>query len=257
MPKVLEIKNLKKEYHTLKGEVLALQDISFSIDDKDFVAIVGPSGCGKSTILSILTGLDNDFEGLIDTHNKKIGYMLQTDCLLPYLTIWDNAILGLRLTHSLTKENLSFVDNLIKKYNLLDFKDKYPSSLSGGMRQRVALIRTLATNPDILLLDEPFSALDYQTRLEVSNDVYNIIKSEGKTAIIVTHDIGEAIATSSKVIVLSKRPAIIKSIYDIKLDNPKNPILNRKDAKFNYYYELIWKELEEYVTETNSLSKKN
>ena len=121
----------------------------------------------------------------------------------------------------------------------------------------MALIRTLATNPDILLLDEPFSALDYQTRLEVSNDVYNIIKSEGKTAIIVTHDIGEAIATSNKVIVLSKRPAIIKSIYDIKLDNPKNPILNRKDAKFNYYYELIWKELEEYVTETNSLSKKN
>ena len=125
------------------------------------------------------------------------------------------------------------------------------------MRQRLALIRTLATNPDILLLDEPFSALDYQTRLEVSNDVYNIIKSEGKTAVIVTHDIGEAIAISSKVIVLSKRPAIIKNIYDIKLDNPKNPILNRKDTKFNYYYDLIWKELEEYVTETNSLSKKN
>ena len=141
MPKVLEIKNLKKEYHTLKGEVLALQDISFSIDDKDFVAIVGPSGCGKSTILSILTGLDKDFEGLIDTHNKKIGYMLQTDCLLPYLTIWDNAILGLKLTHCLTKENLSSVDNLIKKYNLLEFKDKYPSSLSGGMRQRVLRIR--------------------------------------------------------------------------------------------------------------------
>lgn len=140
MPKVLEIKNLKKEYHTLKGEVLALQDVSFSIDDKDFVAIVGPSGCGKSTILSILTGLDKDFEGLIDTHNKKIGYMLQTDCLLPYLTIWDNAILGLKLTHCLTKENLSFVDNLIKKYNLLEFKDKYPSSLSGGMRQRVLRI---------------------------------------------------------------------------------------------------------------------
>ena len=223
MPKVLEIKNLKKEYHTLKGEVLALQDVSFSINDKDFVAIFGPSGCGKSTILSILTGLDKDFEGLIDTHNKKIGYMLQTDCLLPYLTIWDNAILGLKLTHALTKENLDFVARLIKKYNLSEFKDKYPSSLSGGMRQRLALIRTLATNPDILLLDEPFSALDY----------------------------------SSKVIVLSKRPAIIKNIYDIKLDNPKNPILNRKDTKFNYYYDLIWKELEEYVTETNSLSKKN
>lgn len=137
MPKVLEIKNLKKEYHTLKGEVLALKDVSFSINDKDFIAIVGPSGCGKSTILSILTGLDKDFEGLIDTHNKKIGYMLQTDSLLPYLTIWDNAILGLKLTHALTKENLDFVDNLIQKYNLSDFKEKYPSSLSGGMRQRV------------------------------------------------------------------------------------------------------------------------
>lgn len=248
MTKVLEIKNLKKEYHTLKGEVLALQDISFSIEEKDFIAIIGPSGCGKSTILSILTKLDKDYEGLIDTHQKKIGYMLQTDCLLPYLTIWDNAILGLKLTHTLTKENIGFVKKLIHKYNLDEFKDKYPSSLSGGMKQRLALIRTLATNPDILLLDEPFSALDYQTRLEVSNDVYNIIKSEGKTAIIVTHDIGEAIATANKVIVLSKRPAIIKKIYDIKLDNPKNPILNRKDHKFNEYFDIIWKELEEYVS---------
>ena len=247
MTKVLEIKNLKKEYHTLKGEVLALQDISFDIEEKDFVAIVGPSGCGKSTILSILTGLDKDYDGLIDTHHKKIGYMLQTDCLLPYLTIWDNAILGLKLTHTLTKENIDFVRNLIHKYNLDEFKDKYPSSLSGGMKQRLALIRTLATNPDILLLDEPFSALDYQTRLEVSNDVYNIIKSEGKTAIIVTHDIGEAIATANKVIVLSQRPAIVKKIYDIKLDNPKNPILNRKDPKFSEYFDIIWKELEEYV----------
>ena len=174
--------------------------------------------------------------------------MLQTDCLLPYLTIWDNAILGLKLTHTMTKDNINFVKKLIHKYNLDEFKDKYPSSLSGGMKQRLALIRTLATNPDILLLDEPFSALDYQTRLEVNNDVYNIIKSEGKTAIIVTHDIGEAIATANKVIVLSKRPAIIKKIYDIKLDNPKNPILNRKDPKFNEYFDIIWKELEEYVS---------
>lgn len=248
MSKVLEIKNLSKEYHTLKGEILALQDISFDVEDKDFIAIVGPSGCGKSTILSILTGLDKDYDGLIDTHNKKIGYMLQTDCLLPYLTIWDNAILGLKLTKTLTKESINFTKSLIHKYNLDEFIDKYPSSLSGGMRQRVALIRTLATNPDILLLDEPFSALDYQTRLEVSNDVYNIIKSLGKTAIIVTHDIGEAIATSNKVIVLSKRPAIIKNIYDIRLNNPKNPILNRKDPKFNEYFDIIWKELEEYVT---------
>ena len=216
MPKVLEIKNLKKEYHTLKGEVLALQDISFSIDDKDFVAIVGPSGCGKSTILSILTGLDKDFEGLIDTHNKKIGYMLQTDSLLPYLTIWDNAILGLKLTHALTKENLDFVANLIKKYNLSEFKDKYPSSLSGGMRQRLALIRTLATNPDILLLDEPFSALDYQTRLEVREDICNILRSEKKTVILVTHDISEAIAMTDRVLILTNRPARLLKTVDIE-----------------------------------------
>lgn len=247
MTNILEVKNLKKEYNTLKGEVLALKDISFTVKDQEFTAIVGSSGCGKSTILSILAGLDNDYEGTINVYGKKIGYMLQTDCLLPYLTIRDNALLGLRLTHAMTKENIAFVDNLLEKYNLSEFNDKYPSSLSGGMKQRVALIRSLAVKPDILLLDEPFSALDYETRLKVSRDVYDIIKREKKTGIIVTHDIGEAVATSSKVIVLSKRPAVIKKIFDIELDNPKDPISNRKDKKYQEYYDLIWKEMEEYV----------
>ena len=147
----------------------------------------------------------------------------------------------------MTKENIAFVDNLLEKYNLSEFNDKYPSSLSGGMKQRVALIRSLAVKPDILLLDEPFSALDYETRLKVSRDVYDIIKKEKKTGIIVTHDIGEAVATSSKVIVLSKRPAVVKKIFDIELDNPKDPISNRKDKKYQEYYDLIWKEMEEYV----------
>ena len=247
MSNILEVKNLSKKYHTLEGEIEAISDVSFNLKDKEFIAIVGSSGCGKSTLLSILSGLVSDYNGVIKS-DKSIGYMLQTDCLLPWLTIRDNALLGLKIKNLLNEDYTLVVDNLLKKYDLWDFRDKYPSSLSGGMRQRVALIRTLATNPDILLLDEPFSALDYQTRLEVSNDVYNIIKSLGKTAIIVTHDIGEAIATSNKVIVLSKRPAIIKNIYDIRLNNPKNPILNRKDPKFNEYFDIIWKELEEYVT---------
>ena len=239
MPKVLEIKNLKKEYHTLKGEVLALKDVSFSINDKDFVAIVGPSGCGKSTILSILTDLDKDFEGLIDTHNKKIGYMLQTDCLLPYLTIWDNAILGLKLTHALTKENLDFVDNLIQKYNLSDFKEKYPSSLSGGMRQRVALIRTLATNPDILLLDEPFSKLDIDSRIKISDDVYKIIKELKITAVIISHDIMEGITLCDSLVVLTPRPGKIKKIVKLEKEE-KLPSELRKESYISKLYEDIW-----------------
>jgi len=244
MTKVLEVNNLKKEYHTLKGEVLVLDDISFSLYDKEFLSIVGPSGCGKSTILSIITGLDKDYEGTINTYNNSISYMLQKDCLLPYLTIYENACLGLKLTNNMNKENIKRVNNLLDKYGLKDFKNKYPHNLSGGMRQRVALIRTIAIKPDILLLDEPFSALDYKTRLEVSKDIYNIIKEEGISAIIVTHDLGEACAISKRAIILSKRPSKIKNVIDIKLDNPKDPIENRKDKKYMEYFQILWKELD-------------
>jgi NitT/TauT family transport system ATP-binding protein len=193
MNKLLEIKNLKKYYHDLNGEILAIDNISLSINENEFISIVGSSGCGKSTLLSILSGLEEKSDGKIifNKDNFKIGYMLQKDSLFPWKTILDNCLIGLELNNELTKEKREKVISLLEKYGLKEFIYKYPNSLSGGMKQRVALIRTLAIDPDILLLDEPLSALDYQSRLYLSNDLYNIIKNEKKTAIMVTHDIGE------------------------------------------------------------------
>ena len=170
--------------------------------------------------------------------------MLQKDCLLEWRTIWSNVILGLELKGKINEENKKYVENLLKKYNLYDFKDKYPSELSGGMRQRAALIRTLAVRPKILLLDEAFSALDYQTRIMVTNDIYNILRKEGITAIIVTHDISEAISMSDRVIVLTKRPGTIKDIHkiDFEMEN-RNPINCRENPKFSKYFNTLWKEL--------------
>ncbi|MEG0995226.1 MAG: ATP-binding cassette domain-containing protein [Bacilli bacterium] len=193
---LLKIENLKKVYHDINGEILALDNINFEVKDKEFISIVGPSGCGKSTLLSILNNLENKSSGKItySKDNIKFGYMLQKDSLFPWLNVLDNCLLGLKISKSLNKKTKDFVINLLNTYGLKDFIYKYPSSLSGGMKQRVALIRTLAINPDILLLDEPFSALDYQSRLILSDDVYNIIKKEGKTAIMVTHDLAEVIS---------------------------------------------------------------
>ena len=244
MNKILEINNLSKKYHTKKGEIEAVKDFSIDIYEDDFVAIVGPSGCGKSTILSILSNLDKKTNGEIINHQKNIGYMLQSDALFDWLTVLDNCLLGLKIQKKLTKENKEYVINLINKYGLKDFINSYPSSLSGGMRQRVALIRTLATKPDIMLLDEPFSALDYQTRLSISNDIYTILKQEKKSIILVTHDIAEAISLCNKVIVLSKRPSIIKNVYQIDLDKNIKPTKRRHEDKFNYYYDLIWKDID-------------
>jgi NitT/TauT family transport system ATP-binding protein len=192
---ILEIKNLSKIYHTNKSEIPAIKDLNLNIKEGEFVAIVGPSGCGKTTLLSILCGLEDKSSGdiTLPKDKLKVGYMLQTDTLFPWLNILDNALLGLEIKKEKTKENIQRTINLLKKYGLYDFKDQYPHNLSGGMRQRVALIRTLATNPDLLLLDEPYSALDYQTRLALSNDLFHIIKNEGKTAILITHDIADAI----------------------------------------------------------------
>lgn len=243
MSNILEVKNLSKKYHTLEGEIEAISNVSFNLKDKEFIAIVGSSGCGKSTLLSILSGLVSDYKGVIKS-DKSIGYMLQTDCLFPWLTIRDNALLGLKIKNLLNKDNVLVVDNLLKKYDLWEFRDKYPSSLSGGMKQRVALIRTLALKPDILLLDEPFSALDYQTRLNVSNDVYHIIKNEGKSAIMVTHDLAEALSLASRIIILSKRPAHVKKIFEVNMD--MEPLIRRRDKKFMDYYDVIWKELDNY-----------
>ncbi len=244
--KLLEIKNLSKKYHTKDGEILAILNINMKVYEGDFISLVGSSGCGKSTLLNIIAGLDKASEGEIhfEKENPKIGYMFQSDCLFPWLTIYENALLGLKIQKEITKEREDYVLSLLKKYNLYDFKDKYPSCLSGGMKQRVALIRTLALKPDILLLDEPFNALDYQSRLAISNDVYDIIKKEGQTAIMVTHDISEAVSMSSKVYVLSKRPCKIKKIYEIELEEKKDPIHNRQDKRFTEYYNKIWKDLD-------------
>ena len=248
MKSILKIDSLRKTYHTKDTETLAVENFSFELTPGEFIAIVGPSGCGKSTILSILADLDKKSNGKIDMDkNIKIGYMLQNDSLFEWRTIYSNCLLGLEINKELNEDNKNYVTTLLKNYGLYDFKDSYPSNLSGGMRQRCALIRTLATKPDILLLDEPFSALDYQTRLSVSDDVYKIIKKENKSAIMVTHDLAEAISMADKVIVLSKRPSIIKSIYDIKLTDKSTPINNRKAKEFSYYYDLIWKDIDFHV----------
>ena len=217
------------------------------MNNEQFIAIVGSSGCGKSTLLNIISGLLEKTNGTIKFYkeNPIIGYMLQEDALLPYLNILDNATLGLSLKKIKTKENIEYTKKLLETYGLKDFIYKYPKELSGGMKQRVALIRTLAIKPDILLLDEPFSALDYQSRLSVSEDVYNIIKKEKKTVIMITHDIAEAISLSDKIIVLSKRPSIVKKIYDIKMENKSTPINNRTCKEFSDYYDKIWRDLDE------------
>ena len=233
----------------MKDEIMAIENVEFTVYPHEFISIVGPSGCGKSTLLSILSGLDQKSDGTItfQQQNPKIGYMLQKDSLFPWRTIFENCCIGLELNHNLNDETKERVNRLLKTYGLIEFKDKYPDSLSGGMRQRVALIRTLATDPDLLLLDEPFSALDYQTRLALSDDVYHIIKKEGKTAIMVTHDLGEAISLSDRIIVMTRRPAKIKKIYDIKLTNASTPINNRKCKEFSIYYDQIWRDLDVHL----------
>jgi len=246
MNNLLQVKNLSKNYLSNLGEVPAIKNISFELNKKDFIAIVGPSGCGKSTLLSILANLEKKTKGEIiySNENIKIGYMFQQDCLFDHLTILDNCLLGLKIQGKITKEDKDYVLNLLNTYGLSEFINKYPKNLSGGMRQRVALIRTLAIKPDIILLDEPFSALDAQTRLIVSDDVYKIIKKEKKTTIMVTHNISEAVTMANKVFVLSERPAVIKKEFNIKLTDSSTPINNRKCKEFDYYYDNIWKELD-------------
>lgn len=251
MKPLLKVKNLSKKYNTINGEIEAIKDISFEVKNGEFIAIIGTSGCGKSTLLSILAGLEEKSNGEItyfnDKNDIKIGYMLQEDALFEHYSILDNVLLGLKIQKKLNQENKEYVLKLLEKYQLTNFKNKKPHELSGGMKQRVALIRTLAIKPDILFLDEPFSALDFDTRLKVSDDVFKIIKENRKTTLMVTHDIGEAISMADKIIVLSKSPAYIKKIYNIELENKDLPTVNRKDTKFNYYYDLIWKDLSEDI----------
>ena len=248
MDNILKIKNLKKIYHTKDNEILAVEDFSFNVKEGEFIAIVGPSGCGKSTILSVLCGLEEKSDGKIWIKNDtKIGYMLQQDSLFEWRNILSNCLLGLEINKNINKETKNKVINTLKSYGLEDFIYSYPNNLSGGMRQRVALIRTLVNNPNLLLMDEPFSALDYQSRLAISDDIYSILKKEKITMIMVTHDIAEAISMCDKVIVLSNRPAKIKSIYNIELESKSTPINNRKDKNFSYYYDKIWKDIDFHV----------
>lgn len=251
MGPVLELKNINYAYHTLEGETKALTDISFSVAPGEFVAIVGPSGCGKSTLLSVLSGLLQAEKGLIKINDKymhehtaNIGYMLQHDHLFEWRTIYRNVLLGLEIQHTLSSRSREKAEELLDIYGLKQFADSRPSELSGGMRQRAALIRTLVLEPDILLLDEPFSALDYQTRLTVGDDIGQIIRKADKTAILVTHDLSEAVSLADRVIILTARPATVKTILPIIFDLDEDTPMHRRNApEFKTYFNLIWKEL--------------
>lgn len=255
MEPLLSLQNISYSYHNLKGETPALSNISFQVSQGEFLAVVGPSGCGKSTLLSIIAGLLTPEEGSLFYKGRlladcapddsvKIGYMLQRDHLFEWRTIYRNVILGLELNHALSSENRDYVLKLLEDYGLSAFKDKKPSELSGGMRQRAALIRTMAIHPDLLLLDEPFSALDSQTRLDVSADIAQIIRKTGKTAILITHDLPEAITLADRVLVLSKRPACIKCEMPIHFSVDRHdPIAVRNTAEYQLYFNHLWEVL--------------
>lgn len=251
MKPLLEVRDVSLSYHTLQGETTALSHISFTLMPGEFLAIVGPSGCGKSTLLNLICGLLHPEQGSIlmdgspiQSQTARIGYMLQKDHLLEWRSVYKNVLLGLEIRGEVTSEKKALAEKMLKTYGLDKFKNARPSQLSGGMRQRAALIRTLALKPDLLLLDEPFSALDYQTRLNVSDDIGRILKKEHKPAILVTHDISEAISMADRVIILSSRPAVIQKIVTIDLGmEERTPLSSRNAPEFKSYFNLIWKEL--------------
>ena len=241
MKNILRFDNVTHIYHTARGEVIAAKNLTFSVDEGECVAIIGPSGCGKTTLLSLAAGLLKPSAGMIERQGSY-GYMLQKDELFSWRTIEKNIFLPLEIRKQNTPENRERAIGLAKKYGLEDFLKSYPSQLSGGMRQRAALIRTLATDPDVLLLDEPFSALDYQTRLNVCEDVANIIRGEGKTALLITHDISEAISLADRVLVLTARPARVSHAHTLDFgDIP--PLKRREQSNFSGWFEQLWREL--------------
>lgn len=251
MSAFLSVNNIQMLYETPAEETEAVKDVSFGVEKGGFVSIVGPSGCGKSTLLSCIAGLQRQQKGTITLDGRDIshslsnvGYMLQSDNLLPWRSVWRNVTIGLEIQKKLTAENIDYVSGLLEKYGLWQFRDSFPNRLSGGMRQRVALIRTLALKPQLLLLDEAFSALDYQTRVNVSCDVWEILRKENKTLVMVTHDIPEAVAMSDRIVVLSKRPAVVAEVVDIDFGEERpNPIEVRRHPKFQQYFNTVWKEL--------------
>ena len=250
MDDILKLINVSLKYQSEVGETLALKDLTFSVKNGEFVSIIGPSGCGKTTVLSLIAGLLKASSGQIllkgdevSKVSKDIGYMLQRDHLFPWRTIEKNVFLPLEIKKINTEENKKKAYFLLEKYGLNGFLKSYPSQLSGGMRQRVALIRTLSFSPDLLLLDEPFSALDAQTRLKVCDDVFKIITAEKKTAILVTHDIAEAISLSDRIIVLTKRPATVYKEHVLAFDKSLSPLKRREDKRFSKLFDLLWSEL--------------
>lgn len=250
----VRIEGVQKKYMSKKGETLALKDINLTVRKNEFVSIVGPSGCGKSTLLSLISGLISPDKGTIYVNCKEvngicsnIGYMLQEDYLFEWRTVYENAKLGLEIKGMYNLDSHRKIIELLESYGLGSFANHYPMELSGGMRQRVALARTLATDPDILLLDEPFSSLDYQTKLTLEEEIDKILQKEIKTVILVTHDIAEAISLGDKVVVLSKRPAVIKTILDIEFDEGMTPLQKRNVKKFQEYFNKIWEELDIHV----------
>lgn len=253
---VVELEGISMVYHTLEEETLAIKDLNLNIYDGEIIGIVGPSGCGKSTLLSIVAGLMQPTKGvaringlIVEKPLKNIGYMFQKDQLFDWRNILNNVVIGLEIQNKLNGETLSEAKELLSNYGLGDFLYSYPYQLSGGMRQRVALIRTLLLRPDILLLDEPFSALDYQTRLAISDEVGLILREKNKTAILVTHDIAEAISLCDRVVIMSNRPGTIKDIIEIDLSCEENrsPIKLREAPEFRHYFNKIWKELDIHV----------
>ncbi len=251
MEPLIKCNHVNYTYHTLQGETPALCDIHFQVEEGEFLSIVGPSGCGKSTLLSLLCGLLQPESGTIyfkgepisEKNRFRIGYMLQHDHLFEWRSVRKNILLGLEIQKKLSEETILEADHLLKLYGLYNFKDAKPSQLSGGMRQRAALIRTLLLHPDLLLLDEPFSALDYQTRLQVGDDIGSIIRKSGKTAILVTHDLSEAVSLGDRIIVLTPLPAGVKNIITTDFPKELSPLERRNTSEFKDYFNLIWKEL--------------
>ena len=251
MRPILELSQVSFSYHLRDQEVVALKDVNVQVMPGEFVAIVGPSGCGKSTLLSIIAGLISPgagtvrVDGVAPEHSiDRIGYMLQKDHLFEWRRIYDNMCLGLEIRGLNDDKHQSSVRQMMQNYGLGKFERSYPSSLSGGMRQRAALIRTLALAPDLLLLDEPFSALDYLTRLEVGDDIGQIIRKTGKTAILVTHDLSEAISLADRIIVLTNRPGTVKCILDIQFPEDIITSLQRRNSpEFAKHFQIVWKTL--------------
>lgn len=242
---LMRLSGVSHSFYTVDGETTAIQNLNLTVYEGEFLAIVGPSGCGKTTVLSLIMGLIAPTAGSVrfSREDLRLGYMLQRDHLLDHRTVEKNVLLGLEVQHRLTEESKANAFALLDKYGLGEFRSYKPQQLSGGMRQKVALIRTLALEPDLLLLDEPFSALDYQTRLNLSDEVYRIIRSEHKSAILVTHDISEAVSMADRVAVFSARPACLKELVDISFPAALTPLERRSQPEFHDYFDRIWKEL--------------